>query len=142
MPRAKVQKGETQAKARTKSAALHRLSTSTNDSAKTIDSEITRVDPVESPEHVPTDECQTTTNGTVDNRPKLSKRLVYDILLTKIAQGNKCDWFELSEKLRGGVEIVKTAKKGKKGARVSEIFQDGTGLSGSDLRDIYHNVGV
>ncbi|GFZ46204.1 hypothetical protein JCM24511_04451 [Saitozyma sp. JCM 24511] len=75
----------------------------------------------------------------------LEKHLVLQIVLAKLESSKSCDWHELSLKLSGtSGRAEDEAKGGKKGtikARGKEK-KDVTaqGLSGTELREMYHNI--
>jgi hypothetical protein len=76
----------------------------------------------------------------------LDKHLVLQIILAKLESSKSCDWHELSLKLSGTSGYAKEgAKGGKKGAIKAKAREKkdvaAQGLSGTELREMYHDVG-
>lgn len=74
----------------------------------------------------------------------LDKHLVLQIILAKLESSKSCDWHELSLKLSGtSGHAENEAKGGKKGtikAKGKGRKEVAQGLTGTELREMYHNV--
>ena len=70
------------------------------------------------------------------------KDTVISILLARLDHNKAFDWFELSRKLRNDWADVdgKDGSKGKSQKGKGKNKEDGEGMSGSEFREIYHDV--